>query len=441
MNDFDPSDYSGDVSARKSLPTLMLLTAKVPEQHFGFVLEPDRAEASDFTIQEPWGLAKYTISVDKKRIPKDGISPKIITAEDGNPVADWARFVIPKRTPILAYQEVMPGKKRPVDYCYRNVNGQSELTEAGKNASDRTNQAYWKASRQVIYVVNEKNEPLHPSPLQMTTKTAFDTSFGIELRFFRDEINRCMVEVAKQKGVKLPGDRFNDNILALSVFAIRVGLKGNYLDNGTEGAMSCFIAERMSPTTDTAKIGKSEVIHRGKSKDIPIRLHYVHWQDLFISKHTEFGQQILSDHEAYKMWGEIATQQQSSPVQQPVYSDGYDDYDEDDGWSGRPNGRVDIQPPAYDLQPQYPVAPVAPVAVKPVVSSATFSKNEEMERSQLLEDTSELISSLGWSNESGQDYLFRNFGKRGRSLLTTEELRRFKKMLEGESATQFGYPA
>jgi hypothetical protein len=110
--------------------------------------------------------------------------------------------------------------------------------------------------------------------------------------------------------------------------------------------------------------------------------------------------------------------------------------DEDDGYSGRPNDRV--YQDDNDLQPQYPVAPVA---VKPVVSSATFSKNEEMERSQLLEDTSELISSLGWSNESGQDYLFRNFGKRGRSLLTTEELRRFKKMLEGESATQFGYPA
>jgi hypothetical protein len=436
-NEFDPSDYSGDVSAKKSLPTLMLLTAKVPEQHFGFVLEPDRAEAADFTLQEPWGIAKYTVSIDKKRVAKDGISPQVITSEDGNPVSDWVRFIIPKRTPILAYQEVMPGKKRPVDYCYRNVNGQSELTEAGKNASDRTNQAFWKASRQVLYVVNNKNEPLHPSPLQMTTKTAFDTSFGIELRLFRDEINRCMVEVARQKGVKLPGDRFNDNILALSVFAIRVGLKGNYLDNGTEGAMSCFIAERMCPTTDKDKIGKSEVIARGKSKDIFIKLHYVNWQDLFVSKHTEFGQQILADHEAYKGWGEINKQQEQQPqVKQPVYDGGYDDYDDEDGgYSGRPNGRVYQNGAGYE---DYNPAPQRDVVVKPVFNSAAFPPDEEMERQMLMDKSKKILDSLGWSLEESRGYLKQHFGKVSRNLLTTEELNQFCTKLEEE---EYAYPA
>lgn len=427
-NEFDPSDYSGDVSARKSLPTLMLLTAKVPEQHFGFVLEPDRVAAADFSIQEPWGFAKYTVSVDQKRVPKDAISPRIITAEDGNPVADWARFIIPKRTPILAYHEFMPGKKRPVDYCYRNVNGQSELTEAGKNASDRTNQAYWRASRQVLYIVNDKNEPLHPLPIQMTTKTAFDTSFGIELRLFRDEINRCMVEVAKERGVKLEGDRFNDNILALSVFAIRVGLKGNYLENGAEGAMSCFIAERMCPTTDTTKIGKTEVIGRGKSKDIFIKLHYVHWQDLFVGKKAEFGQQILADHETYKGWGEIVTQQQSPQIrqtQQPVYGDDeeYGDYE------------------ANYVYGEPPYSPPAPVTVKPVASNAlAFSDSEAVERGSLIEDIGKLINSLSWSDKDGKIFLMNNFNKRSRQLLTTDELVMCKKMLEAEEIAMFGQP-
>lgn len=135
----------------------------------------------------------------------------------------------------------------------------------------------------------------------------------------------------------------------------------------------------------------------------------------------EFSTMIKITYESVKDW-------------RPVNKAGVSEVpaDEDDGYSGRPNGR------GYE---DYNSAPPRTVAVRAVVNGTAFSPDEEMERSQLLQDTSDLISSLGWSNDDGRDYLVKHFNKKGRTILTTEELRKFKKMLEGEEASAFGYPA
>ena len=84
----------------------------------------------------------------------------------------------------------------------------------------------------------------------------------------------------------------------------------------------------------------------------------------------------------------------------------------------------------------------APVTVKPVASggnTSAFSDMESVERQLLMEDTGKLVRSLNWQLQQSKDFLFKNFNKRGRDLLSTEELRQFKKMLEAEESKVFAH--
>lgn len=138
----------------------------------------------------------------------------------------------------------------------------------------------------------------------------------------------------------------------------------------------------------------------------------------------EFSTMIKITYESVKDWRPI---NKAGASEVPV--------DEDDGYSGRPNGRVYQNDAGYE---DYNPAPPRPVAVKPVFNSAAFSPDEEMERQMLMDKSKKMLDSLGWSLEESRGYLKQHFGKVSRNLLTTEELNQFCTKLEEE---EYAYPA
>ncbi len=88
-------------------------------------------------------------------------------------------------------------------------------------------------------------------------------------------------------------------------------------------------------------------------------------------------------------------------------------------------------PPLSEVPPNN-VTPFTPRSYTPYedtgVQSAVGKKkrhNEPVNLSDVIAQTDVEIERLGWTPEQGKDYLFKTYGRKGRSLLSEEELRNF----------------
>jgi hypothetical protein len=100
------------------------------------------------------------------------------------------------------------------------------------------------------------------------------------------------------------------------------------------------------------------------------------------------------------------------------------------------------QEPEYPLLSEVPpsnVTPFAPRTYTPYEDvagqSASGKKkryNEPVNLSDVIAQTDVEIERLGWTPEQGKDYLVKTYGKRGRSLLSEEELRNFLTYLKSQ---------
>jgi hypothetical protein len=98
--------------------------------------------------------------------------------------------------------------------------------------------------------------------------------------------------------------------------------------------------------------------------------------------------------------------------------------------------------PEYPSLPEVPPSNVTPFTPRsyppsedPGVQSAIGKKkrhNEPVNLSDVIAQTDVEIERLGWTPEQGKDYLFKTYGKRGRSLLSEEELRNFLTYLKSQ---------
>ncbi len=100
------------------------------------------------------------------------------------------------------------------------------------------------------------------------------------------------------------------------------------------------------------------------------------------------------------------------------------------------------QEPEYQPLSEVPlsnVTPFTPRSYTPYedvgVQSAVGKKkrhNEPINLSDVIAQTDVEIERLGWTPEQGKDYLVKTYGKRGRSLLSEEELRNFLTYLKSQ---------
>ncbi|MBD2664802.1 hypothetical protein B6N60_04071 [Richelia sinica FACHB-800] len=75
--------------------------------------------------------------------------------------------------------------------------------------------------------------------------------------------------------------------------------------------------------------------------------------------------------------------------------------------------------------------PTEDVAVQPVTSKRK-KKSEPVNLSDVIAKTDVQIERLGWTPDQGKEYLIKTYGKRGRSLLSEEELLDFLRYLESQ---------
>lgn len=69
-------------------------------------------------------------------------------------------------------------------------------------------------------------------------------------------------------------------------------------------------------------------------------------------------------------------------------------------------------------------------------NSATVLPKEPVDLSNVLARTDIELERLGWTKEQGRDYLIRTYNKRGRTLLTEQELLEFLEYLESQPSPQ-----
>lgn len=114
----------------------------------------------------------------------------------------------------------------------------------------------------------------------------------------------------------------------------------------------------------------------------------------------------------------------------------------------------EFEPPTEDLpllspkQPELPtipevtnnVTPFTPRSYTPQENVTSISggtgkkkkKAEPVDLSDVIAKTDVELQRLGWTPEQGREYLIKTYGKRGRTLLTEEELHSFLKYLESQ---------
>jgi hypothetical protein len=95
-------------------------------------------------------------------------------------------------------------------------------------------------------------------------------------------------------------------------------------------------------------------------------------------------------------------------------------------------------PPLAEVPPSN-VTPFTPRTYTPYEDAGSQSAlgkkkrhNEPVNLSDVIAQTDVEIERLGWTPEQGKDYLLKTYGKRGRSLLSEEELRNFLTYLKSQ---------
>jgi hypothetical protein len=365
--------YQEDVATGGTLPHFQLITAKEKDRPFGFFIPHSKAAQVDFVIGDAWELSSQYFTKNGKEVETPGLITKrsLIPGQTREYLSDWIKVVVVRDTPILFYAPNSRGDSVALGNFYTSSGEPNPEYEALLSKDN-----HYRATKNLVYFLDANNEPLQERPLQFKAKTAFGASFGVELRQLRQEMTTAFFGAATAAGVKMPGNQLAPAFLACSVFSFKIGLKSNTLSTGAVGAMSCYVAQRMIPTCDPAKVGTSEIVNRKTGSGLtPVEVHYVDWQDLLISKSCDFGQQVLIDWEKYKDWGSV-------------------------------NGND---------------------------STASGDRNKgltEDQRAALMQESAQLIKQLGWNEDYARNYLLSNYSKRGRQLLTDEEFVDFVKRLK-----------
>ncbi|WP_414578425.1 hypothetical protein [Anabaena sp. CCY 9402-a] len=89
--------------------------------------------------------------------------------------------------------------------------------------------------------------------------------------------------------------------------------------------------------------------------------------------------------------------------------------------------------PASNVTPFTPRSYNPPENVAPILGTGKKKKKAEpVDLSDVIAKTDVELQRLGWTPEQGREYLIKTYGKRGRTLLTEEELHSFLKYLESQ---------
>lgn len=237
-DEFDTPEFEGE---HETLPYLQMLNHQSAERS-GFFITQENAEAVSFA--DPTGEWLSHTNTFASGTSVEGY--RSLTA----------RFLILRKTPVLMFdreEESFISVFNP--QCY---NRDTMLLK----------------TRHLIYMVNKQKQLLHETPLMLTTKATFCSSFGDSYRSFRREMNQAYMQATGAK--KARGERF----FALSVFAVQVQpeLKGKKLKSWV-----CSIAHYGQPTVQN-------------------------WKNFFVGYNAELKDKLLSEFEQWKGFGQIQDQ-------------------------------------------------------------------------------------------------------------------------------------
>lgn len=299
-NDYAFDDYKDSVQRSTTIPHTQIIAPKDKSLPFGFFIPTEKAAAVEFSFSAP-GWIQHTH--DFGETETEGFIT--VTRTTGNKIflTDWIRLALVRNTNIQAFAPNEAGKVVARGDYYSKSGG---LTEWGQLAEENRGQTgYFRATRHLLYFLNESNQPLHTSPLQFKSKGGFGGSFGSELRYFYQEFDRSSFD-----GALGQNSRWDAETRALGVFGFRLGVKQGTLANGSKGAWYCHLAERLVPTCKSEAVGKEVVVNRKSGGEV--KLIGVEWRNLMIPKRSEFGLQIRSDFASHEDFGLVTTQKEKT---------------------------------------------------------------------------------------------------------------------------------
>lgn len=307
-------DYRDNIQRSTTIPHTQIISPKDKTLPFGFFIPTEKAADVEFSFNAP-GWTQHV--QDFGDTESEGFITTTRTTGNKIFLTDWIRLALVRNTTILAFAPNETGRIVSLGDYYSKTGG---LTKWGQLVEDnRGETGYFRATRHLLYFLDESNQPLHTSPLQFKSKGGFGGSFGSELRFFQQEFDRSSFD-----GALGQNSRWDDETRALGVFAFRLGVRQGTLGNGSKGAWYCHIVERLVPTCKPEAIGKEIVASRKSGGEV--KLIGCEWRSLFIPKKSEFGLQIRSDFASYEDFGLVASPKREAQVEVA----GADNWEEED---------------------------------------------------------------------------------------------------------------
>ena len=287
-------DYKDNIQQNLVLPHTQIISPKDKSLPFGLFIPLAKAAEVEFTADaKGWKMYEHDFGADTDTAGLINITH--IPEKAKLPITDWLRIVLVKSTPLLAFHPNQQNRSLAVGNYYSN----GAMTEWGEEVEKkRGTSGYFKATRHLLYFLDENNNALHSRPLQFKAKGGFGGSFGSELRLFNQEFDRSSFD-----GGLGASNSWNEEMKALEVLSVRLSIQQNTLPDGSRGAWSCFVAERIIPTHKHEMIGVEKLVQRKNGGQI--KLIGADWRSALIGKKSSFGQQILSNFQEYSDFGKI----------------------------------------------------------------------------------------------------------------------------------------
>jgi hypothetical protein len=260
VDEFAAPEFEGE---HESLPYMQMLNHQSSEQS-GFFITQENAEAVSFADSTGEWRSHTT------------------TFANGTTVEGYlsltARFLILRKSPLLMFDR------------------EEENFISVFNSQCYHRDTMLLKTRYLIYLVNKQKQPLHQTPLMLTTKATFCGSFGDAYRNFRREMNQAYMQATGAQ--KARGERF----FALSVFAVQVQpeLKGKKLKSWV-----CSIATYGQPTAQN-------------------------WKNFFVGYNTELKDRLLTEFERWEGFGHLYDENSSRSSSQPSTQTSLPEYEVDE---------------------------------------------------------------------------------------------------------------
>lgn len=301
-DDYAFDDYKDNVQRSTTIPHTQIIAPKDKNLPFGFFIPTEKAAAVEFSFNA-LGWTHHVHDFGDTEV--EGFITTTRTTGNKIFLTDWIRMVLVRNTNILAFAPNETGIVLALGDYYSKGGG---LTKWGQLVEDHRGQTgYFRATRHLLYFLNESNQPLHTFPLQFKPKGGFGGSFGSELRYFYQEFDRSSFD-----GALGQNSRWDAETRALGVFAFRLGVRQGTLANGSKGAWYCHLIERLVPTCKPEMIGKEIIVNRKSGGEV--KLMGVEWRNLMIPKNSEFGLQIRSDFAAHEDFGLVLSPKKESEL-------------------------------------------------------------------------------------------------------------------------------